>query len=50
MEGERFAEIKLYANDIKSVVFTVPEDLDSIYMYSLTYEAKGMAETIRVVH
>ena len=50
MQGERFAEMKLYANDVKSVVFTIPAELDSIYMYSLTYEAKGMAATIRVVH
>ena len=50
VKGERFADLKLWAGDQEVVEFTVPADLDSIYMYSRTWEDRGMAYTIEVVH
>ncbi len=49
MKGERFADLKLWAGDQQVVEFIVPADLDSIYMYSRTWEDRGMAHTIEVV-
>ena len=48
MKGELFSDIKLLAGDIKEVVITVPEDLDSIYMFSRTYEDRGMWAIVKI--
>lgn len=47
--GELLADIKLLGGDIKEVVFTVPENEPTLYMFSRSFESQGMAETVTVV-